>query len=523
MADLTLSPLQPVPAGAEGRTGSDRASMFDVSERTDVQYLRKHAVGLGGVLFLTVTGSAPISAMLFNVPISVGYGNGIGTPAGFIFAGVVLAIFAVGYTAMTRKITAAGGFYSFISHGLGQVLGTGTALAAVVGYSVFEASLAGGFAYFLHLKLAVTGGVTVPWEWLALFMVALIAILAYFDIRLSAKILGVFLVCEVIILLIFDGGVLGQSSHVSAAAVNPVNAFKGFPGGGGLAVGGAGVGIFFAFWSWVGFEMAPNYGEESKNPKRNVALALYISVIGLGVFYTLTSWAGIAGYSSIHAAAHVAQKASATFYFLPATHYIGVWAAKTMSYLIITGSFACGMAFHNTAARYFYSLGREHVLPSALGKTHHRWKSPHVATITQSVVAAIIVGLFAIFVGTNTAASQAYTQLYGLMAVMGVIIIVAVQALVSVAIWRYFRTNHPTEHHIWKTVLAPAISFVAQGVVLYLLFDNLTLIGGGIGYANILGPIDAAVFVVGIGTALYLKRNKPARFEAVGRLINEGV
>ena len=522
MADLTVASPPPVPAGAEERTGSDRASLYDVSQRTDVQYLRKGAVGLMGVLFLTLTGSAPISAMLFNVPISVGYGNGIGTPAGFLFAGVVLVIFSVGYTAMTRKITATGGFYSFISHGLGQVFGTGTAFAAVIGYSVFEASLAGGFAYFLHLKLK-SAGVTAPWEWLALGMVAVIAILAFFDVRLSARILGVALVCEVIILLIFDAGVLGQSSHVSAAAINPFNAFKGFPGGGGLAIGGAGVGIFFAFWSWVGFEMAPNYGEESRNPKRNVALALYISVIGLGVFYTVTSWAAISGYSSIHAAADVAQKASATFYFLPAAHYLGQWASTIMSYLIITGSFACGMAFHNTASRYFYSLGRERVLPSALGRTHHRWQSPYVATITQSVVAAAIVGLFAIFVGTNTPASQAYVQLYGLMAVMGVIIIVAVQAVVSIAIWNYFRTHHPEEHHIWKTTLAPALSFVAQAIVLYLLFENLALIGGGIGYANIFGPIDAGVFIVGIGAALYLKRKKPERFDAVGRLINEGV
>src|SRR4029079_16907083 len=93
---------------------------------------------------------------------------------------------------------------------------------------------------------------------------------------------------------------------------------------------------------------------------------------------------------------------------------------SAMSYLIITGSFACGMAFHNTAARYFYSLGRERVLPSALGRTHHQWKSPHIATLTQSAIAALIVLGFAIFTGTHDPASQAYLQLYGLMAVMGV-------------------------------------------------------------------------------------------------------
>ena len=77
---------------------------FDVSQRADVAKLRKNAVGLGGVLFLTVTGAAPISAMLFNTPISVGFGNGIGTPAGFIVATVVLTVFSVGYVAMARKV-----------------------------------------------------------------------------------------------------------------------------------------------------------------------------------------------------------------------------------------------------------------------------------------------------------------------------------------------------------------------------------------------------------------------------------
>src|SRR4051812_13574658 len=45
-----------------------------------VDKLKPNAIGLMGVIFVAVTGAAPISAMLFNVPISVGYGNGIGTP-----------------------------------------------------------------------------------------------------------------------------------------------------------------------------------------------------------------------------------------------------------------------------------------------------------------------------------------------------------------------------------------------------------------------------------------------------------
>ena len=457
------------------------AEDYDVSQRQDVAKLRKHAVGLGGVLFLTLTGSAPISAMLFNVPIMVGYGQGASTPAAFEFAAVVLVVFAVGYVAMARKKTTAGGFYSYISHGLGRELGIGTGYGSVVAYSVFEASLAGGFAYFLGLKVNAYG-VNIAWPWLALGMVLIIAVLTYFDVRISSMLLAIGLISEIVILLIFDGYLFARG-NVHAGALNPVNAFKSFPAQGKLAAGAVGIGLFFAFWSWVGFEMAPNYGEESRDPKRIVPRALYISVIGLGIFYTVTAWASLAGYPSTRAAVAISQNNAANFFLTPASQYAGHWVSSLMSYLIITGSFACGMAFHNTTARYLYSLGREGLAPRALGKTHPRWKSPHIASITQSVIAAVIIGLFAIFTGSDNPNSQAYLQLYGLMAVMGVIIILSVQAVVSLSVLVYYERFHRDEVDWWKTRLAPLISFISQAFVVYLLFGRW-----GLSVALVWGP-----------------------------------
>ena len=160
-------------------------------------------------------------------------------------------------------------------------------------------------------------------------------------------------------------------------------------------------------------------------------------------------------------------------------------------------------------------------MPRGLSRTHARWKSPWAATLTQSAIAAFIVFLFWIFVGAHQPLTEAYLQLYGLMAVMGVIIILSVQALVSLAIFNYFRMRN--ELHPVKTVLAPLISFVAQGIVLYLLFHNLELIGSGYNYATYLGWIDLGVFLVGIAGALWLKRRDHVRFDNIGRLVNEGV
>ncbi len=526
MAESTAGAVEPL-AQAE-------ADIFDISTRSDVPMLRKHAVGLAGVLFLTVTGSAPISAMLFNSPLVIGYGNGLGGPAAFIFATVILTVFSVGYVAMSRKVTTAGGFYSYISHGLGREFGLGSGFAAVVAYSVFEASLCGGFAFFLNQKLSQIGTATglgflngLQWPWLALLMVLIISLITYFDIRISARLLGVLLIGEIVFLVIFDLFMIARGATTSTAfsveSLNLVKAFQGFGASGGLVAGLASIGLFFAFWSWVGFEMAPNYGEESKDPKRIVPMAMYISVIGLGIFYTLTSWAPFAGYHTLNDAIGQAQNNAAQFYLGPAKQYIGLGVDQALSILIITGSFACGMAFHNTACRYFYSLGREQVLPAALGKTHPRWKSPYIASIVQSVIAGVIVVLFALFGGRDNPNTQAYLELYGLMAVMGVVVILAVQALVSIAILRYFWLHHGTEVHWWSTVLAPVISFVGQAVVLFLLIQNFGFIAGAFRLANFLVPLDLAIFAIGIALAFYLRNSQPEKYKTLGRLIHENL
>jgi amino acid transporter len=243
-------------------------------------------------------------------------------------------------------------------------------------------------------------------------------------------------------------------------------------------------------------------------------MAMYISVIGLGIFYTLTSWAPFAGYHTLNDAIGQAQSNAAQFYLGPAQQYIALGVDQALSILIITGSFACGMAFHNTACRYFYSLGREKVLPVALGNTHPRWKSPHIASITQSVIAGVIVLLFAIFGGRDNPNTQAYLELYGLM---------AVQALVSIAILRYFWLNHGTEVHWWSTVAAPIISFVGQAIVLFLLIQNFGFIAGAFRLANFLVPLDLVIFAVGIALAFYIKSRQPEKYKTLGRLIHENL
>jgi amino acid transporter len=499
--------------------------------------LKVGAVGLAGVLFMAVANAAPITAMTGNVPIAVGYGNGLGAPAGFLVATVVLTLFTVGYVAMARHITTAGAFYGFVTHGLGQLWGMATGLLATMAYVVFEGSLIGIFAYFGNYALKDWFGWNVNWLVIAVIGIALIALLGYFDINIAAAILGFFLICEVVLLgalafsVLFKGG---GPDGLMASSINPVNAFKNLPEGGGLGVmtasgtlvaaGSGALGLFFAFWSWVGYETTAVYGEESRNPRRIVPRATLIAVVGLGVFYTFVSWMVIAGNGAKQSVDLSNNDSIGMFTHLAAANLGGEWITYIYIFLMVSGSFACALAFHNAASRYLFAIGRE--LPATkktLGATHGKHKSPHIASAVQSVVTLLLTaGFYFLTVGGDDPNRGGYIYLYGLLALLGTMAILIVQAITSLAVIFYFhvKKTHPGDGI--ATGIIPALGGIGMIYVVYLLFSNIDFAGGGAAgspFFKAIPWIVAVTFVAGLGLALYLRMRSPEVYRSIGRTV----
>ncbi|MGH3430554.1 MAG: hypothetical protein ACRDQZ_23810, partial [Mycobacteriales bacterium] len=105
-----------------------------IENREPEQKLRKDAIGLWSIVFFVVAAASPLAAMIGTVPIVLGAGNGVGAPAAWVLAGLVLLLFSVGYTTMSRHITNAGAFYAYIANGLGRPVGIGGALIALLSY-----------------------------------------------------------------------------------------------------------------------------------------------------------------------------------------------------------------------------------------------------------------------------------------------------------------------------------------------------------------------------------------------------
>jgi amino acid transporter len=496
--------------------------------------LKAGAVGLTGVLLMAVANAAPITAMSFNVPIAVGYGNGIGASAGFLFATIVLTIFAIGFVTMARFITTAGAFYGFISHGLGQVWAMASGLIAAVAYIIFEASLIGGFAYFASEYVLKPYGINVNWMVIALIGIVVIALLTYYSITLAAGVLGVTLVCEVVLLLALGISVLfkgGPDGFMFGEIVPPQNAFASLQEnafGTGVAAGVAAIGIFFAFWSWVGFETTAVYGEESKNPKRNVPIATLIAVVGLGVFYTFMAWMVVVGNGAAKAVETSAGAAPVDLWLNLVNANFGGFMVLIYKVLLVIGSFACALAFHNAASRYIYALGRESesgLLRRTIGSVNTKHSSPATASIVQSVITIVLCLAFLLFTNVYIEGEAVpelipYVNVYGLLALIGTAMILIVQTITSIAVIWYFWVKKVNKGNIITTLLCPILGAVGMLYALYLLWSNRDFAAGLAADSLVfrLMPIYIIVLlVIGFAYALRVRGKSPELYAEIGR------
>jgi amino acid transporter len=318
-------------------------------------------------------------------------------------------------------------------------------------------------------------------------------------------------------------------------AINPFNAFKDLKAGGGMglaidgttiAAGSAAIGVFFAFWSWVGFETTAVYGEESRNPKHIVPRATLLAVVGLGLFYTFVSWMMIAGNGKKVSIEKANTDSIGLWTDLAKDKLGGDFVGDIYLFLIVMGSFACGLAFHTAASRYLYAIGREvPATKNTLGATHGTHGTPHIASIVQSVITVVLTVLF-YFLTTNgdDVTKGAYIYQYGLLAILGTMAILIVQAITSLAVIWYFHVKKAKPGNILTTGIIPALGGIGMLYVVWLLIDNIKFAGGAASAAPFFTAIPYMVIgtaVVGLIGIIWLKSRNKEVYDAIGRTVFE--
>ncbi|TAM12175.1 MAG: APC family permease [Nevskiaceae bacterium] len=457
------------------------------------------------IMFMVIATSAPLTVIVAVYPIGFTIGNGAGFPAAFLGMGIVLLIFSVGFTTMTRHVPKPGAFFTYIAHGLGRPLGLAGAYVAILCYECIELGVVAYFGYDVSVTIAGYTGIHVPWfllstlEWLA------IGFLGYRNIEISAKVLGVLLSVEILISLVISFVVLadGGAHGIDAVSFAPSAFLSGAPS----------LGIMFAAASYIGFESTAIYRDEARDPPRTIPHATYGAVVVLAVFYTFTSWAFVMALGS----ADVVKAANADpqFLFTVAERYIGGTGNILTHIFVITSIFAVTLAFHNVVARYLHALGNVRALPTYLGRVGSR-AAPSAASLTTSAMTAIII-VAATFAGWDPAA-QMFTWFVGL----GTLAYLIILAACSLAVFVYFalKAERRRAESTWKVIVLPVLAVLGLGIACYITIANFPLLVGDVDAKGnvIFGGLSAALLVVLIAFAVFgfveayvmRVRNRPA-------------
>lgn len=198
---------------------------------TDTEPHLRGNLGTLGLFFSMLAYNAPLVVVIGVIPIMVMLGNGIGTPMLFILAGLVLAAFANGIIRISKALHRPGAFYAFITAGLGREAGLGSGFMMLAAYFCLSVgTIVYGGIVLGSLVTDTLHGPEAPWYvWAAVFWAAT-AVLGYFRIDLSAKVMTVVLAAEMAVVAVYDLGVLGHGggpSDLSAAPFDPANLFQG--------------------------------------------------------------------------------------------------------------------------------------------------------------------------------------------------------------------------------------------------------------------------------------------------------
>lgn len=424
--------------------------------------LKRGSLGVPAIVFFVVATAAPLAAVLGAGPVVFIF-SGVGGPAMYVIAAIVLLLFGIGFAAMSRYAASAGGFAAFASKGLGRYAGYLMAGVAVLAYAGMLIGLFGQFAVFAADLFSSLTGWQIPWQVFAFAGVLLIGLFGYLDIQLSASVLGVLMILEVLILVIFDAVVIatGGADGLNLDAFRPENVFT----------PGMGVGLLFAFACFVGFEATVIYGEEAKRPKVTIPRATYASILVIGVIYTVTMWVlGLAyGSADVQSAA---TSDPVEFVFAANTQFVGEWSTFIMRILVVTSLIAVLLAFHNTLSRYLFSLGRARFLSERLGHTHRRFHSPSVASIVLTIVTAIILIFFVI------ANADPFTTIYLWLVGVGTLGVLVLQAAGAAAVVGYFARNRGSRTNAWTNFIAPALGGLGLLTAIVLAVINFPLLTG---------------------------------------------
>jgi amino acid transporter len=271
-------------------------------------------------------------------------------------------------------------------------------------------------------------------------------------------------------------------------------------------------GIIFGVTSYIGFETAADFGEETANPRRYIPIAVIAATLFAVVFYLWTTYSITISYGVTNGAKMGADPVALK---TTATTFVGSWLGTLVEIGGMLAAFIVSVACATAGARTLFAMGREGVLPAAFGKTHEKFKTPVNATIAVAVIATVMALLIGYPLSDSTF-GQPFSNYY-FWATTGTLLVIVVYIMLCIGgIVFFWRTKDTRRWNPAVHVAIPVIGVIVFGAALY---GSIHPAPPGILKWT---PYVAAVWlVVGVVTLLWLRAQRPDQVAQIGSILGE--
>jgi amino acid transporter len=450
--------------------------------------LSRGALGVVGIVVISAVLMGPAISLFFNTPVMAA-SAGAAVPLAYLASLVAVLLTAYTVAQYSSKIASAGSFYGFVREAVGPKAGF------LVGWCTFGAyfgiAVAGGLisGAFLSSVLDARLGIHLNFVWCAALIFLAVAALSIRGIKISERLMVVMLAIELAAIVIIVGAVLlhGGSEGLNA---KPLSLH-------GNSLSGIRLAMVFGIFAFVGFEVSATLAEETRNPLRNVPIAVIGCTLVVGVIFVVGSYAMVMAYGANHIDALASDPSS----FDTLAQQYAAPVRPIVDLIVINAQIGAELAIVNSFARVAFALGREGLIPASFGVTHKRFHTPYVAICVAAAV-GILAGIM-----FNAKGIDGLTA-YNYVGTPAILLIVLVFIVSNASVGRYYRMHHASEFRVAKHVIVPAAGVLVLMIPVVAQF-----------YPRPPSPIDrlplfAGAWVLIGGIILLMKRERVGTLDA---------
>jgi amino acid transporter len=407
--------------------------------------LKKDALGLLPVIALSVAVMGPVMAVNMNNSLMAADVGSSGALS-FLLATIACGFVAVSFVKFNQVFSTAGSVYTFVQKSMGDHAAAVSGWLLILEYWTWACGCCALAGAILGLLLQSLFGLNLPWIIYGAAFLLLNWYVNYAGVKVSTNVMAAIMLISILLSLILAAVILIKVGMTTGLSWAPLEMGKNTPSAIGL-------GMIFAVLSFGGFEGASSLGEESRNPKVYIPIAIVSAVVGAGLFFIIMSYTTAIGFG-LNASGVSALSNSAESLVDLSKHYLGSFLTVLMSLGYIISTFSCALGSMTTGSRTMYAMSQDGFAPRFLSHVHKEFGSPDFACHLMLAVSAVVL---LVLVGNSG------STVYGWIATTGGLAVMLAYMATSLGAMILFGRQ---EHWTWQMAF-PIISLALMGYCFY--------------------------------------------------------